>query len=107
GSDDIDSGTLKFTLAVAAAPSNDACAAATVIATAPFTTTLDTSEATTAPDDPPPSCIVEPNSASVWYEFTPASTGTITVDTFGSDYDTVLTAHLGGCGDLAEVACND
>jgi len=44
------------------------------------------------------------NSNSVFYSFIPSATGTVTIDTFGSDYDTVLalfngTAFVNPCGD--------
>src|SRR5947209_4217043 len=38
---------------------------------------------------------------------THSSNGTVTANTAGSDYDTMLTAHTGSCGALSEVACND
>ncbi len=44
----------------------------------------------------------------MWYRFTAPAGGTITVDTFGSSYDTILAAYTGTCGGaLTEVACND
>jgi hypothetical protein len=89
---------------------NDACAAATVVAAAPFLDVVNTTAATTAASDPLQSCTFggpSRNEASVWYRFTPASTATVVVDTLASDYDTVLTVHSGGCGVLTPVACND
>jgi len=45
----------------------------------------------------------------MWYRFTASSTGTLTANTFGSRYDTILAAYTGSCGALSPVAgaCND
>src|SRR6266404_5630123 len=51
------------------------------------------------------------DSNSVWYSFTPTTSGLVNATTFASDYDTVLTVYTGGCGttptNWTEVACND
>jgi hypothetical protein len=46
---------------------------------------------------------------SVWWKWTaPSGVSTVTVDTFGSDFDTVLAVYTGvGLGALTEVAVND
>ena len=46
---------------------------------------------------------------SVWWKWTaPSGVSTVTVDTFGSDFDTVLAVYTGaGLGSLTEVAVND
>jgi hypothetical protein len=103
---------------VAPAPANDNFAnAATVTpgAGGVFTNTVDSSGATTQSTDPIPLCAQNPQipfatgvSNTVWYKFTPASTGTITdVDTIGSSYDTVLSIWTGSSGSLTAVGCND
>jgi hypothetical protein len=89
--------------AIAQAPANDDFDSATVIASLPFTDSIDTSEATTAADDP--QCSGEGH--TVWYAFTaPADMG-IEANTFGSDYDTTLTVLTGSRGALHNVTCND
>jgi hypothetical protein len=90
-------------LPVAVPPANDEFAAAEVVGSLPFAAALSTLEATTAPDDP----ICAGNSASVWYAYTPPISTIVTADTFGSDYDTALSAYTGSQGSLTEVACND
>ena len=45
--------------------------------------------------------------ASVWYRYTPTQSGTLSVDTIGSDFDTVLTAYTGSTFPLNRVAFND
>jgi fibronectin type 3 domain-containing protein len=43
----------------------------------------------------------------VWYTYTAPFSGTLYLDTFNSDYDTVLAAFSGVCGSLTNIACND
>ena len=89
--------------AVLAQPANDDIGSATAIAALPFTDSLDTSDATTAGDDP--DCAG--NGHTVWYTLTPGADMTIAADTFGSDYDTTLSAYTGTPGSLEQIACND
>lgn len=90
--------------ALAAPPANDDFNAATVIGALPFSGFQDTFEATPAVDDPNCSFGSE---ATVWYAFTPAENQRLTANTFGSDFDTVLSAYTGSRGALNRVACND
>jgi hypothetical protein len=90
--------------AVAAPPANDDFDNAVAFTAVPFEDTEDTTEATVAADDP--TCIV-PFTNTVWYSVTLAAATEIAVDTFGSDYDTVLSAWTGPRGALTQVACND
>ena len=89
--------------AQAATAPNDSFTGATVITSLPFSTTEDTSQATSDPSDPA-NCS---NSGSVWFSFTPSSDMQLEADTFGSNYDTVLSAWTGTQGALNLVACND
>ncbi len=90
---------------LAAPPTNDDFDSATVIPGLPFTGNLETTEATWATDDPM-DCT---SNGSVWYAFTPATDMRIEANTFGSDYDTVLSVYTGSRGSLTLVpgACND
>jgi hypothetical protein len=85
---------------------NDSCAAPTVIASVPFSDTVDTTTATTGAEDESV-CGCNPNFQSVWYAFTPAVPGTVTIDTFGSTYDTVLDVFTGACGGKSAFACDN
>ncbi|WBB81620.1 PKD domain-containing protein [Micromonospora sp. WMMD882] len=87
----------------AAQPSNDDFTGATVIDGLPFGSTTDTGQATWDPDDPG-DCS---SNGSVWFAFTPSTDLTVQADTFGSSYDTVLSAWTGAQGSLGLVACND
>ena len=89
--------------ALAAPPGNDDFDNATAISSLPFSDALDTTQATTASDDP--DCVG--NAHSVWYSFTPSTTMVVIGDTFGSDYDTTLSAYTGSRGSLTQIACND
>jgi hypothetical protein len=95
---------------LSAAPANDACSGGSVVPSAPFTDATVTTDATTELTDPPPSCGNGSQARSIWYRFTaPASGGSLTADTLGSDYDTILSAWSGACGQLSAWpgGCND
>ena len=92
------------TPAMAAPPSNDDIASATpVIEPLPFSDSINTVEATTAPDDP--DCFGQ--GPTVWYAYTPSIDIRIVANTFGSDYDTTLSVYTGSPGSLTQIACND
>ncbi|RPJ25446.1 MAG: hypothetical protein EHM33_14500, partial [Chloroflexi bacterium] len=63
--------------------------------------------ATTALDDPLGSCYSDQGYQTVWYQYVADANRTISVDTYGSNYDTVLAAWAGSRGALSEIACND
>jgi len=89
--------------------SNDGCAGAISIENVPYTNTQATTGATGDAGDPSPICGNGSRSDSVWYRFVAPGNGTVTADTLGSDYDTLLSSYSGSCGYLAAVAggCND
>jgi hypothetical protein len=84
-------------------PANDDFDDATAITALPFNDAVDTREATEADDDP--DCVGA--GPTVWYALTLDEDSFVEVDTFGSDYDTTLSAYLGERGDLDQIACND
>ncbi len=46
--------------------------------------------------------------ASAWYQWTPTASGTATIDTFGSDFDTIVGVYTGtAVGALTTIASND
>ncbi len=100
--------TLLVATASATGPVGDAVADATVIGTLPFTDSQNTTGATEEVGEPLPCGII---GSTVWYEYTPAASGDLTADTFGSGFDTVLAVYteapgtLPAIGDLLE--CND
>ncbi len=103
------------TVASAAPPNDDCAAAVTIDPGVRYEETLDSTTATTAVDDPAQSCTAggaNQNSHSVWYQLTPPADGVLSVYTlnhsgFPVDPPTIVSVHTGGCGALAEVACDD
>ncbi len=83
---------------------NDSCADATVLSVP-----ADTAGTTTGADnDGQATCGSSFFSPDVWFAFTPATFGFYSLDTFGSDYDTVLSVHEGCPGATSnQVACDD
>ncbi len=107
---------------VAPAPANDAFGSAINISSLTFLDVKDSSSATTEGGDPIPStsCVTQATTAqgnngglpngtynTIWYQFTPAFSANLSVDTVGSSYDTVLSVWSGTAGSLTSVACND
>src|SRR5438445_9021538 len=104
------SGGLGPRTALAAAPANDNFASAiSPSGLAAFSDTQDTTGATTeaGAGEPAPAC--QPSfSHSVWYKVTPPTSDTYEVDTFSSDFDTVIDVYTGATlGTLTSFACND
>ena len=94
----------RVTIVVNAPPSgppNDNRANATIVSV-PSTWTQSTVGATTEAGEP---AMCASWGATVWFRFTAPSSGMITVDTFGSNYDTVLAAYP--LGSNTHLACND
>lgn len=88
-----------------AAPPNDDFASATVVPALPYTNTLDSTTATFESGEPQP-CIA--STRTVWYSFTVPASGLYQLDTFGSDFDTVLAVYTGSTlNSLSTVDCND
>ncbi|MGB8214463.1 MAG: cohesin domain-containing protein [Anaerolineales bacterium] len=102
------SATATFTPTLPPAPLNDAFASALKILSVPYTNSEDTTGATTAPDDPVLPCGYGQENNSVWYRYTAANSGVLTVDTFGSNYDTLLGIWTGNApSSLTSAGCND
>jgi hypothetical protein len=104
--------------AVYAQPANDDCENATVIPgsapTPPYSDSVDATDATFDPADPLMSCnVIGDGNQTVWYKYTPDTSGQVSVNTFGSttagggELDTVHAVYVGECGALVEVACFD
>src|SRR5262245_44463482 len=74
--------------AYAAAPTNDTFAGATAIGAVPFSTTVDTSEATTDADDAEANanCGAPSTDASVWFSLAATTNGAFVVDVSASSY---------------------
>jgi hypothetical protein len=95
-------------------PVNDNIANATAVTTSNFVSTVDNSAATTEATDPTPPCALtaqhpstNPRTRTVWWSLTAGSTGSVTLSTIGSVYDTTLSVWTGTAASLTNVACND
>jgi hypothetical protein len=85
-------------------PANN-CFANAISLTPPASTTGSNVGATTETNEPLPCGAM---GTTVWWRFTALSSGTATINTVGSNYDTVLAAYTGSAlGSLTTLACND
>lgn len=65
-------------------------------------------DTSTASNDGQAGCGASFDSRDVWFRYTAETTGYVYVDTFGSDFDTVLSVHLSCPGTpVNQVTCND
>ncbi len=92
-------------------PANDDFDNRTTIWSLPFIiTNFNTANATTQGNDPHTPCgstSTPKQSRSVWYRYTPATTGNYIITTDGSNYDTVLAVWTGTFGSLTNQGCDD
>ena len=86
-------------------PHNDTLDNALKIPSLPLTVEEDVTDATEDGDDPAHSCTNDSDLRTVWFWYTADFTGTLRLNTFGSEYDTVLSVYDGQTGD--ELDCND
>jgi hypothetical protein len=89
-----------------AQPSNDDFDSATVIASLPFSDTVDMTNATLAADDPSNRCIGTEALGSVWYSFTPSVNTPVGLDTFGTGFLTSIALYTGSRGALTFLDCS-
>src|ERR671913_1642919 len=93
--------------ALAAPPSNDTYAGRTIVASVPFTQTLDTTEATTDADDVElnAQCGAPATDASVWYQVTAQADGGLVVDVSESSFSAGAIVATGSPGNWTVVTC--
>ena len=99
---------LLYSAAVApVAPSNDPFTAATGFSLTGINARKGSNaSATTEPGEPDHAS--SPSGSSVWWKFTAPASGTVTLSTQGSSFDTLLAAYTGlSVNSLIEVAAND
>lgn len=97
---------LLFTTLALAAPVNDDLSAALTIETLPYTQQQNAQNSTQEPQEVQPNC-AHNSSGSLWYRYTADSEHTLLIDTFGADYDTVVSVWQGRTHPLTLLACND
>ena len=83
-------------------PANDVCSGAYTLSDGPFYF----SESTICASDDTVACLGTAFKG-VWFTYTPTVTGTSTVDTCTSDFDTKIVVFSGTCGALTAIGCND
>ena len=89
-----------------AAPGNDSFHQPQRITSIPFTTTQSTEGATSELDEPFPSCA--PIANTVWFRFRSTTNQELNANTYGSDFDTVISVYAGTTYPLpAAAAGND
>ncbi len=103
--------TAVLPLAITTSAATDACADAPELVL-PGGAQTTTNNMTIAGDDPVLDFVWgSPASAqgfrTVWYKITTTNNGRIVLDTFGSNYDTILAVYTGSCGSLSRVTGND
>jgi hypothetical protein len=102
---------LNTSPALAVAPTNDDIGSPIVIGAIPFTTTIDSTEASSDGTTDPGYCFgpdLGPDPATVWFRYTATATGPLGATTFGSDYDTTLyIGTLNAAGSFEQIACGD
>jgi hypothetical protein len=104
-----DAGNIVLNLSLAGgpnAPANDNFASRITLSGATVSTTGRNTDAT--PQGSEPSHAGYAATRSVWWTWTAPSSGTVTLDTVGSDFDTLLAVYTGSAlGSLAGVASDD
>ena len=87
-------------------PPNDAFANAISVSALPFANTQLNYAATTESGEKKTTC--SDLDKTVWYKFTPPTSGDYVFETTGSDFDTVLTVYSGtSLSSLAQIGCDD
>jgi len=109
-------GWLQATTADCPAPPNDDIQTPTSIDVLPFSNVILVDRATQDPSDPPlTKCNLPAGDHTVWYQFhlwrssswSPILSTPIHIDTYGSNYDTILGVWSGTPGNLELIDCND
>ena len=52
-------------------------------------------------------CVSNGEASDVWFSYTAIGDCSVTIDLFGSSYDTAAAVYSGDCGALTQVDCND
>ncbi len=94
---------LSFTNYAYALPANNDVTGATIIGALPYQTSQNTGDANRTPEEMKPSCAG--TESTVWYQYNPSADQNVRIDTFGSNYDTVISVWTGE--PLTEIICRD
>ncbi len=103
----VPAGRLRLNFSQGFIPVNDSAAhASSIIPGSPYPLVQSAHSATAAADDSPLSC-VPAYGFSLWFEAVAPADGELTLDTAGSNYDTVVGVFATESDELNEVGCND
>ncbi|MBI1853923.1 MAG: hypothetical protein HYR85_26600 [Planctomycetes bacterium] len=106
-------GNLVLSGSLAAPLGNDGCQSPTQLPSFgpfPIVRNGNSTTATTEPTDPLQACSAggpQQNGNSIWFSWVAPIDGTVTLESCGSGYDTVVSLFTGSCGSFNELACND
>lgn len=100
-------GDLHFNIEQVPPPANDDFAGATLITSLPFDETVDTSSSTVEAQEPTPACYGGNLLGSVWYAFTPSTSGSVSVTAFNLNGNPVLVEAYTGSSlaTLTDLGC--
>jgi hypothetical protein len=84
---------------------NDSIAQATNVASLPFQDSSKITTASVESGEPRPSCFFAIPSATVWYKYTPPSSGVAVADTTGSNFQNVIAVWTRHGARFSEAAC--
>jgi PKD domain-containing protein len=99
-------GSVSFNLEQVVGPVNDNFSNATVITELPFDDTIDTVAASMELSEPRPSCVSNDITGSIWYTFTPSTSGSVSASAFNPPFDTLVAAYTGSSlANLSEIGC--
>jgi len=87
-------------------PTNDNLANALTISSFPYTNQQSTLGASDEENEKFTGCL-DNALGSVWYKYTATGAEVLSLDTFGTDYDTILSVWTGSAHPLTETTCND
>ena len=102
----VPAGLLRVNFNPALIPTNDERDATEALAVGGQATVQPAHSVTLSASDPALSCVGSYGS-SLWFRVLPEATGSVTVETTGSDYNTVAAVFTEAGGTLGEVACNN
>ncbi|MCC6320039.1 MAG: hypothetical protein IT438_01215 [Phycisphaerales bacterium] len=88
-------------------PPNDDCANAIAIGDSAIGQPVIPGNNILATADGTSTCAQAGGSPSVWYAYTPAVSGPVTIDLCTGDYDTALAAFSGSCAAPTQIGCDD
>ena len=97
---------LSLSSPAALAQINDFLASAVDVGSVPYSDTLTNVDATFEAGEPFSTCGTD-GLNSIWWRYTPASSGTLVANTFGSDFDTILSVYRVMSGLVLEGCNND